>query len=57
MLSFFSGRFVTLGVEELILLVFSTWLKFPAMLIKVIAQVLVIVLNFMISKLFVFKKS
>lgn len=54
--SFFGGRVVTLVIEEMILLVFITWLDFPSMVIKVIAQVVVIVLNYVISKLVVFNK-
>lgn len=53
--SFFGGRVVTLVIEEVILLVFITWLDFPSMVIKIIAQVVVIVLNYVISKLVVFK--
>ena len=56
MFVFYSGRVITLVVEEAILLVFITWLGFNSMLIKVIAQVIVIVLNYVISKLVVFKE-
>ena len=56
LISFFGGRVVTLVIEEVILLVFITWLHFPSMVIKIIAQVVVIVLNYVISKLVVFKK-
>ena len=45
---------VTLVIEEIILLVFITWLGFNSMVVKVIAQVIVIVLNYVISKFFVF---
>lgn len=55
MLSFYWGRVVTLVIEEIILFVFITLLGMSSMLIKVIAQVVVIVLNYVISKLFVFK--
>ena len=48
---------MTLVIEEIILLVFITWLKFPSMIIKIIAQIIVIVLNYVISKLVVFKES
>ena len=41
-------------IEEIILLVFITWLGFNSMVVKVIAQVIVIVLNYVISKFFVF---
>lgn len=57
MLAFYSGRVITLVIEEAILLIFITWLGFNSMLIKVIAQVIVIVLNYVISKLLIFKKS
>lgn len=52
---FLSGRLATLAVEEGILLVFITWLGFDSMTVKVIAQIVVILLNYVISKLFVFK--
>lgn len=54
MISFFSGRIATLVIEELILLVFVTWLVFPSVLVKVVAQVIVIIFNYIISKFFVF---
>ncbi len=57
MMSFFTGRIATLIVEEIILAVFITMLGFNSMLIKVIAQIVVIVLNYVISKLFVFKEK
>ena len=57
LISFFGGRVVTLVIEEIIILVFITWLKFPSMIIKIIAQIIVIVLNYVISKLVVFKES
>lgn len=57
MFSFFAGRLATLGVEEVILLIFITWLSFNSMAVKVVAQIVVILLNYVISKLFVFKKA
>lgn len=56
MTSFFGGRLFTLVVEEVMLAVFITWLGFNGMVIKLIAQFVVIVLNYIISKLVVFKK-
>ena len=56
MAAFFAGRLATLGVEELILLVFVTWLACNALVVKVIAQMVVIVLNYVISKYWVFGK-
>ncbi len=55
--SFYVGRLATLGVEELILLVFVTLLHGNEMIVKVIAQVVVVVLNYVVSKLFVFQKK
>lgn len=54
-IDFVSGRIVTLLIEEAILLIFVTWLALNSTIIKVVAQVLVIILNYIISKLFVFK--
>lgn len=54
--SFFGGRLVTLVFEELVLLIFATWLGYNEMLIKVIATIGVLILNYIISKLIVFKK-
>lgn len=54
-LSFFAGRLVTLGLEELLILTFVTVLHFNATLIKGFGQIVVLVLNYVISKVFVFK--
>ena len=56
MASFYLGRVATLLVEEALLLVFVTWLHFDSMVIKIAAQVAVVILNYVISKLFIFKK-
>lgn len=55
MFAFFSGRFITLVIEEAIILIFITLLAYPSMWVKLAAQVVVVVLNYVISKLFVFK--
>lgn len=54
---FFSGRLLTLGVEELMLFVFIDRLHWNSLLVKLIAQIVVIVSNYIISKFFVFKKK
>ncbi len=56
MSSFFGGRLFTLAVEEAILGIFITWLGFNPVVVKLAAQTVVIVLNYIISKLVVFKK-
>ena len=57
MMTFFSGRLITLGLEEAMLLVFVTWLQFNGAMIKVIAQFVVLVSNYLISKWITFKKE
>ncbi len=53
--SFFAGRLSTLGIEEVIMLIFVTWLNFSGTVVKVAAQVVVLVLNYLISKFLVFR--
>lgn len=57
MLLFYEGRLLTLALEELFLLLFITMLGFPSMVVKIFAQVVVMVGNYVISKLWVFKKE
>lgn len=57
MVSFASGRVTTLIIEEIILFIFITLLHFNSMLVKLIAQIIVMILNYVISKLIVFKKE
>ena len=57
LVSFFTGRVFGLGVEEAILAIFITWLHFNSMAVKLVAQVVVIVLNYIISKWRVFKEK
>lgn len=52
--SFFGGRILTLVIEEVILLIGISILLLNSILIKVIAQIVVIVLNYFISKLLIF---
>ena len=56
MASFFGGRLFTLAVEEAVLAIFITWLGLSSMAVKLAAQVIVIVLNYVISKLYVFRE-
>lgn len=52
--SFAAGRLVTLGLEEAILWLGITVLGVNDVVVKIVAQVLVIVGNYLISKFFVF---
>ena len=54
--SFFGSRVFTLIVEEVILAIFITGLGWKTMAVKLAAQVIVIILNYIFSKLIVFRK-
>lgn len=54
--SFFFGRFITLVIEEEMLHVLVLQQGLPNMPIKLLSQIIVIVLNYLISKLLVFRK-
>lgn len=56
-LSFYAGRLLTLLIEEAILFVFIDLANLPNMPVKIIAQIIIIVLNYIISKVFIFKKT
>ena len=54
-LRFYTGRIATLVVEECILFVFVTEMCFNSIIIKTVAQIIVILLNYVISKVWIFK--
>lgn len=54
--SFFGSRVITLVLEMIIMYIFVTLLNFNVYVFTIISQILVIVLNYVFSKLFVFKK-
>ena len=55
--SFFSSRIITLLIEMLIMFIFVSLLGFNDKIIKIIAQVIVIILNYVFSKFIVFKNN
>lgn len=55
--AFFAGRLFTLVVETLLLNVMTTTLKMQEIIAKIIVSIVTIILNYIISKLFVFKKE
>ena len=57
MCKFYIARISTLAIEEALLFVFVKLLFFNSLVVKIVAQVVVVVLNYVISKLFVFKKK
>lgn len=55
--SFVGGRILTLLMDMAIMFIFVTLLHFNDKIFKMVSQVIVIVANYIISKLFVFKES
>lgn len=59
--SFFSGRLLTLGIEMLIMWFFVTLLKLNSdkyvIIWTLLTQIIILILNYIISKLIVFKKK
>lgn len=54
---FYSGRLVTLGIEEVILWIGIILMKCDSIGVKIVAQLIVIISNYFISKLFVFERK
>ena len=55
--TFFGGRLLTLGAEMLLLWVGIDLLSWNDMIVKIISNIVVILLNFIISKLLVFRRK
>lgn len=55
--SFFGCRLLTLAIDQAIMVITVDKLKFNGFIMKVIANIIVIILNFVFSKLFIFKKK
>ncbi len=56
-LSFYAGRLSTLGVQELLLLIFSTLLALPPIPVRAVCEVVILLLNYLVSKFLVFRKG
>ena len=56
-IAFAGGRVLTLLLQEALMAVFFTWLGFNEYIVKIVAAVLVVILNYFISKLLVFRKN
>ncbi len=56
-ITFFASRLATLGADELIMFVSVDKLGWNALLMKIISNIIVIILNFVLSKLIVFRKK
>ena len=57
MAQFTSGRVLSGAVEMLLLLVFIDWIGFPDAPIKILSNVIVVVMNYFVSKLLVFRRK
>ncbi len=55
--AFAGGRVVTLLLQEILMAIFFTWLGFNEYIVKIVAAVLVVIINYFISKFFVFTKK
>lgn len=55
-ISFFGGRLFTFFVEELMLFVFTECMDINSIFVKIVAQIVVLISNYVISKVLVFKK-
>ena len=56
-LRFYAARLFTLLVEEVLLFIFIKLLHFDSLFVKCLAQIIVVVLNYVISKLYVFSTN
>lgn len=56
-ISFVSCRLVTAVIEVVLMNLFVTLLQFNYMLMKIVVNVIIIILNFVFSKLIIFKKG
>lgn len=57
LITFYGGRLLSFGMEMLIIFIFITKLGYNAMLIKIIAQIIILIANYIISKTIVFRKK
>lgn len=57
LISFFGCRIFSLVLEEIILYVCVNLLNYNEYLIKIITQIIVIVINYIFSKIFIFRKN
>ncbi len=55
--SFTGARVLSLGIEEVIFLIFVTWLHMSQGIIKIAAGVIVVIINYIFSKLLIFKNK
>ena len=57
LIAFYGGRLLTLGLEEILLLIFVSWLAMNSTAVKTGAQLAVLVGNYILSKCLIFRKK
>lgn len=57
MFKFYSSRLTTLLIDMLFMYLFVTKLQFNDKIIKIIVQILIIIINYLLSKILVFKQK
>lgn len=57
LLSFYSGRAVSFLLELAITMIFIGWLRFSEFWVTLATQILILIINYVVSKLFVFRKT
>lgn len=55
--NFYIGRLASLGIDAGLTAVFIGWLKWNEFLVTLAAQIIILVINYVISKVFVFKNT
>ena len=55
--AFYVGRLASLGIDVGLTALFIGWLNWNKLLVTIAAQILILVINYLISKLFVFRKK
>jgi len=57
MIKFYSSRLTTLAIDMTLMFIFVTTFKFNDKIIKLIVQIIIIILNYILSKILVFTKK
>ena len=54
---FLSARIATGILDVVVMFVFADWLAFPDVWVKAVSNIIVIILNYVLSKVFIFKED
>jgi putative flippase GtrA len=56
-INFYIGRIASLGIDTLLTAVFIGWLRWSAFWVTLAAQIIILIINYVISKVFVFRET